>query len=266
MTWVSLGILVSLTLAGLFGPSLLQDKTQIQISNDILVGPAAGHLLGTDELGRSILTQLVYGVRTSLVIGLLAALSATLLGIAVGAVAGFTGGIVDTIVMRITEVFQVMPTFVLAAVIVALAGPGMFRVVLVIALLAWPQTARVMRGEVLRLKSFEFVSAVRCLGYREWSILWFEIVPNAIAPAIALGTLIIGQAILLEAALAFFGLTTPDVASWGLMLNEGQRFIRQAWWISVFPGLAILVTVLAFNLLGDCIGAAFSPRSREGQA
>jgi len=266
LAWVSGGFILLLVVIAAIGPSLLQDTTQSQISNDLLSGPSRTTLLGTDELGRSILTQLVYGVRTSLLVGVLAAASATLFGTAIGAIAGFSGGAIDLVLMRIAEVFQVMPTFILGAVIVALAGPGVFRVVVVIALLAWPQTARVMRGEVLRVKSLEFVAAVRCLGMRESAILWSEIVPNAIAPVIALGTLVIGQAILLEAALGFFGLTTPDVASWGLLLNDGQRFIRQAWWISVFPGLAILATVLAFNLFGDCIGAALNPRAKERAA
>jgi peptide/nickel transport system permease protein len=248
------------------GPSLLSDADQSQISMNILSAPTRNNWLGTDELGRSVLTQLVYGIRTSLLVGVLSAASATLLGLTIGAVAGYVGGRLDMLVMRISEMFQVMPTFILAAVIVALAGPGMFRVVAVIALLAWPQTARLMRGEVLRVKSLEFVDAVRCLGIREADILWFEVAPNAVAPVIAVGTLIVGQAILLEAGLAFFGLTTPDIASWGLMLNDGQRFVRQAWWISVFPGLAILLTVVAFNLLGDCIGAAFNPRAVESGA
>jgi len=164
--------------------------------------------------------------------------------------------------MRVAEIFQVMPGFILAAVIVALVGPGFLRVVGVIVLLAWPQTARVMRGEVLRIRQLEFVDASRCIGMKELSILLFEIVPNAIGPAVALSTLTVAQAILLEAALSFLGLSSPDVVSWGRMLNSGQRFLFEAWWLSLFPGTAIFVTVLAFNVLGDSITDILSPKRR----
>jgi peptide/nickel transport system permease protein len=179
----------------------------------------------------------------------------------VGAAAGFYGGTMDLLTMRITEMFQVMPTFVLAAVIIALSGPGLMQIIIVIALLAWPQTARIMRGEVLRIKRQDYVFAVRCLGISEQTILWREIIPNALAPTLAAGTLIVGAAILLEASLSFLGLSSPGVVSWGRMLNVGQRYLFTAWWLSVFPGTAILLTVLAFNLLGDAIGTALNPRS-----
>jgi peptide/nickel transport system permease protein len=255
-------VIVLLLFAGVFGPTLAGEGPNV-ISRLTFAPPSLGHPLGTDELGRNVLTQLLYGVRTSLTVGLLAAISAATIGITVGAVAGFAGGRIESLAMRVTEIFQVMPTFILASVIVALAGPGMARVIAVIAILSWPQTARLMRGEVLRVKTLEFVDAVRCLGVREPAILWFEVVPNAIAPVVALATLIVGHAILLEASLSFFGLTTPDVPSWGLMLNSGQRFYYQAWWLSVFPGIAILLTVLAFNILGDCVSDAFNPRMSE---
>lgn len=235
-----------------------------QITESVLLPPSPMHLLGTDELGRDVLLGITSGARISLTVGLLAALAATLLGGLIGAFAGFSGGLLDLLVMRIAEIFQVVPTFILAAVIVALYGAGLAQVIGVIALLAWPQTARIMRGEVVRLKKLEFVDALRCLGIGDTSILLREIIPNALAPIFALGTLIIGQAILLEAALSFFGLSSPDTVSWGRMLNSGQRFLNNAWWLSLFPGLAILVTVLAFNLLGDGIRNALDPRTGRG--
>lgn len=264
LAWTCAAVISTLIVAGLVGPSLLGQGPNV-ISQTTFAPPSLSYPLGTDELGRNVLVQLLYGIRTSLTVGLLAALSATFIGITIGAMAGFAGGAVETVMMRITEIFQVMPTFILASVIVALAGPGLAQVIAVIAILSWPQTARLMRGEVLRVKTLEFVDAMRCLGMREASILWFEVVPNAVAPVIALGTLIIGQAILLEASLSFFGLTTPDIPSWGQMLSSGQRFFYQAWWLSVLPGVAILVTVLAFNVLGDCVSDAFSPRAAEGK-
>ncbi len=261
VAWVGAVIIFFLLLVAIAGPTLLGEAESGDISVDILSPPSGMHPLGTDDLGRSTLSLLVWGVRTSLTVGLASALSTTLLGLAIGAATGFFGGWLDTVVMRVSEVFQVMPTFVLAAVVVALAGPGTLHLIVVIVLLSWPQAARLARGEVLRVRSLEYVDAVRCLGQSQWRILWGEVLPNAAAPVLALGTLVIDQAILLEAGLSFFGLSTPDVPSWGGMLNEGQRFVYQAWWLSVFPGLAILVTVLSFNLLGDSLGAAFNPRS-----
>ncbi|CAN7671374.1 ABC transporter permease [Caballeronia sp. LjRoot34] len=245
-------------LAGMLGLAHLHG---LQLSDNILTGPTSDDWLGTDELGRGVFSLLVAGAQTSMLVGLLAAASATVIGIAIGATAGFVGGKVDTAIMRLAEIFQVMPTFVLAAVIVAMAGPGTARVIAVIAILSWPQTARLMRGEVLRVKSLEYVDAARCLGIREGFILSREVVPNAITPVIAMGTLIIGQAILLEAALGFFGLTAPDTFSWGQVLNSGQHFFFQAWWLSVFPGAAIFITVLAFNVFGDAVNSAFNPRA-----
>ncbi len=232
----------------------------ISISDDVLAAPSAAHLLGTDELGRDVLMELLQGVQVSLFVGFSAATVASLLGIVIGAAAGQYGGLPDLLVMRISEIFQVIPSFILAAVLVALSGPGLTRVVAVIALLAWPQAARVMRAQVLRIKQLDYVDAVRCLGYREGFILFAEVIPNAIAPVLAVGTLIVGQAILLEASLAFFGLSSVDIVSWGRMLNSGQRFLFNAWWLSVFPGVAIFLTVLAFNLLGDAAGAALDPK------
>jgi peptide/nickel transport system permease protein len=155
----------------------------------------------------------------------------------------------------------VVPTFVLAAVVVALSGSSLPHVIAVIALLAWPQPARIMRGEVMRIKQLEFVDALRCLGYGDGTILFREIVPNALSAVLAVGSLLVGQAILLEAALSYFGLGNPAVVSWGRMLNAGQRFLANAWWMALFPGIAISVTILAFNLLGDAIARALNARA-----
>lgn len=254
-------IVLVLLVLGLFGPWMLGASAEAGISADVLAPPSSTHLLGTDDVGRSTSIELLLGVRTSLAVGLVSAMSSTVLGLIVGVLAGYFGGWFDSVMMRVSEVFQVMPTFVLAAVVVALAGPGTFRVIGVIAILSWPQAARLARGEVMRIKNLEYVDAARCMGERHWQILLGAVLPNAVAPVLALGTLVIGQAILLEAGLSFFGLTTPDTPSWGSMLHVGQRFVFQAWWLSVFPGVAILITVLAFNLLGDSLSSAFNPRS-----
>ena len=229
------------------------------ISDDVLAPPLTGHGLGTDELGRPVGASLLHGLRVSLAVGLLAATAATVLGVVIGASAGYLGGWVDTVAMRIAEVFQVMPTFILAAVIVALLGSGLTRVILVIALLSWPESARVMRAEVLRVKELEYVDAVRCLGLGEARVMALEVIPNALAPVLAVGTLVIGRAILLEASLSFLGLSSPDVVTWGRMAHSGQQLLYVAWWLSVFPGLAVFAVVVLFNLLGDAVGRALAP-------
>ena len=256
---LSTAFVVLLGVVGIAAPWVLRTDPN-QITNDVLMPPLSLAILGTDELGRDVLVGLLYGLRVSLLVGLLAATAATLVGIVIGALSGYFGSWIDTTLMRITEVFQVMPSFILAAVIVALLGPGFTRVVMVIAILSWPEAARVMRGEVLRIKEIEYVDAVRCLGIGELRVLVGEVIPNALGPVLSVGTLIIGRAILLEASLSFLGLSSPDSASWGRMANSGQQFLFAAWWLSVFPGLAIFVTVFMFNLFGDTIGRALNPR------
>jgi len=231
------------------------------LSDDSMAAPSADFLLGSDELGRSVLAGVLHGTRVSLTVGFFAALMATGMGILIGAAAGFYGGRLDTAVMRVSEFFQVIPSFILAAVIVAMTGTGLAQIIAVVGLLAWPQVARVMRGEVMRVKQLEFVDAVRCLGISERRILFGEVIPNAVAPVLAVGTLIVGQAILLEASLSFLGLSSAELVSWGRMLNSGQRFLFNAWWLSFFPGTAIFLTVLAFNLFGDAVAAVFNPRN-----
>jgi len=255
------GLFIVLLLVLALGAGLLPGLDPQAMSNDATQPPSAQHLLGTDDLGRSVLAGVVYGTRVSLTVGFFAALVATVIGVLVGAAAGFQGGWFDTLVMRVAEFFQVIPSFILAAVIVAMTGTGLGQIIAVVGLLAWPQVARVMRGEVMRVKQLEFVDAVRCLGISETRVLFGEVIPNAVAPVLAVGTLIVGQAILLEASLSFLGLSSAELVSWGRMLNSGQRFLFNAWWMSFFPGTAIFLTVLAFNLFGDAVGAVLNPRN-----
>ncbi len=254
----SLAVVLVLLLAGALAPVLFPLDPN-EIGNDVLQPPQPGHWMGTDELGRDVLAGIVHGIRISVSVGVLSATAALLLGGVIGALAGYAGGRLDLFVMRLSEIFQVVPAFILAAVLAALSGPGAWQIIGVIAALSWPQVARVMRGEVIRLGQLDWVAALRCLGIADRSILWREILPNTLSPVLAVATLVIGSAILLEASLSFLGLSNPDVVSWGRMLNSGQRFLFMAWWMSVFPGLAIVVTVLAFNLLGDQVAAALDP-------
>ena len=248
-------VLIALTVG--FFPSLDPHV----IGNDSFVAPSAQFLIGSDELGRSVAAGVLHGTKVSLTVGFFAALMATGLGILIGSAAGFYGGWLDVVVMRVSEFFQVIPSFILAAVIVAMTGTGLPQIIAVVGMLAWPQVARVMRGEVMRVKELEFVDAVRCLGLSERRVLFGEVIPNAVAPVLAVGTLIIGQAILLEASLSFLGLSSAELVSWGRMLNSGQRFLFNAWWLSFFPGMAIFITVLAFNLFGDAVAAVLNPRN-----
>ncbi len=253
------GFILFLVLTATFGP-VVYPVDPFALSMDVTGVPSAAHPLGTDDLGRDVLAGLIEGVKVSLWVGCAAAFAATVIGVLIGAAAGYIGGWVDTAIMRVAEFFQVMPTFILAVLIVSLIGPGITRVILVIALLSWPQTARVARGEVLRVSQLEFVDAARCLGVPGWRILLREVIPNAIGPAVAVATLIMAHAILLEASLSFLGLSSPAVISWGRMLAMAQNYLFTAWWLSVFSGMAIFLTVLAFNLLGDVFGDVLNPR------
>lgn len=257
------GAFIAFLLLLALGVGLVPQFDPHALSNESMMPPSVQYPLGTDELGRSVLAGVVHGTRVSLMVGFFAALFATVIGIVIGSAAGFYGGWLDTVVMRVSEFFQVIPSFILAAVIVAMTGTGLGQIIAVVSLLAWPQVARVMRGEVMRVKQLEFVDAVRCLGLPERAVLVGEVVPNAVAPVLAVGTMIVGQAILLEASLSFLGLSSAELVSWGRMLNSGQRFLFNAWWLSFFPGTAIFVTVLAFNLFGDAVGAVLNPRARR---
>ena len=222
--------------------------------------PSSEHLLGTDDLGRSIFAGIIHGAKTSLLVGFIVASVSLLIGIVVGAVAGFYGGWVDDILMRFTELILILPRFFLALMVVALFGPSLTNLILVLALTTWGFTARITRAGVLSARELEYVMAARSLGRTELANLFCHVLPNVITPVTAYGALLMGNAILIEAGLSFLGLGDPNVMSWGYMLNNAQTFIRRAWWMSVFPGLAIAVTVLGINLLSDGISKLHNSR------
>lgn len=219
-----------------------------------------GMLLGSDTLGRDIASGVMHGARVSLMIGVASTLAALLIGVTLGALAGFGGGFVDLAIVRTTEIFQTIPNFVLAILLVAIMTPSIWTIILAIGLVSWPPLARLTRAQVRSVSQREFVQAARCQGQSASSVLLRHVLPNAISPIIVTGSLTVAAAILIEAALSFMGLGDPNYMSWGYMIGAGRTVIRQAWWMSVFPGLAILLTVVAINLVGEALNDALNPR------
>jgi peptide/nickel transport system permease protein len=219
-----------------------------------------GFLLGTDSLGRDVAADIAYGAHVSLLIGAVSTVAAVTFGVVLGALAGYLGGAVDDIIMRLTEFFQTVPSFILAVVLVAIFTPSLLSIVIAIAVVSWPPVTRVVRAEFMTLRTREFVQAAEVLGRSRFAIAFREILPNALSPIIVLGSLMVASAILLESALSFLGLGDPNLMSWGFMIGAGRSVIRLAWWMSVFPGLAIFLTVLALNLVGEGLNDALNPR------
>jgi peptide/nickel transport system permease protein len=219
-----------------------------------------GFLLGSDSLGRDVAAGIAHGTLVSLLVGGVSTFVALAIGITLGAVAGYAGGRVDDAVMRFTEFFQTIPSFVLAVVLVAIFTPSITSIVIAIAIVSWPPVTRVVRAEFLSLRSREFVQAAEVLGRSRIAIMITEILPNALSPIIVLSSLMVATAILLESALSFLGLGDPNLMSWGFMIGAGRSVIRLAWWMSVFPGIAIFLTVLALNLVGEGLNDALNPR------
>ena len=225
-----------------------------------LMPPSWSHALGTDDLGRDVYSAILHGTRTSLVVALGVVAIAATLGVFVGAVAGFRGGSVDELLMRGTEAVQIMPRFFLAVIVVALFGPGLDRVVLVLGLTTWPAIARVVRAETLSLARREFVDAAHALGATTGRVVVRHVLPNALPTALVVISLNAASVILLEAGLGFIGLGDPRAMSLGYLASNAQRVLRVAWWMAVFPGAAIALAVLALNLLGDALGDLANPR------
>lgn len=216
--------------------------------------------LGSDSLGRDVAAGIAHGARISLLVGAVSTVVALALGVSLGALAGYVGGVVDDLVMRFTEFFQTIPSFVLAILLVAIFTPTISSVVFAIAVVSWPPVARVVRAEFLSLRSREFVQAAEVLGKSRLSIVVGDILPNALSPIIVLSSLMVANAILLESALSFLGLGDPNLMTWGFLIGSGRSVIRLAWWMSVFPGVAIFLTVLALNLVGEGLSDALNPR------
>ena len=220
-------------------------------------------ILGTDYLGRDLIAGLLTGGGPTLVVGASAAAITMIIGVAVGAAAGFFGGWVDNALMRLTEFFQVLPALLFAMVLVTLFTPSLTMIAIAIGVVSWPQTARLTRAEFMKIKNLEYVTAARAIGAKNGRIMWRVILPNALPPLIVSATLTIGVAILFEAGLSFLGLGDPNTMSWGLMIGSNRADFLEAWWPVTFPGLMIFFTVFAVSLIGDGLNDAFNPKLRE---
>lgn len=260
---IGLGLLVVLVAIVVLAPVLYPQSPWRMVGRPMGAPLDGNFLLGTDTLGRDVAAGIVHGARVSLLIGIVSTFAALLIGVPLGAVAGYFGGIVDDAVMRFTEFFQTIPSFALAIVLVAILQPSLPSIVLAIAIVSWPPVTRLIRGEVLSLRTREYVQAAITVGQSTPRIIFTQILPNTLAPIIVMASLMIATAILLESSLSFLGLGDPNLMTWGYMVGAGRSRIIDAWWISFFPGLAIFLTVLALNLVGEGINDALNPRLRK---
>ena len=259
---IGLVLLALLLLATLCAP-LLTPYQPLRGAGRPLLPPGLLHPMGTDDLGRDVFAEVLYGERVSIIVGLLASIIAFVVGVIAGSVAGYFGGVVDNLVMRVTELFQVVPRIFLVIIMVALFGAHVEVTAIAIGVTSWPASARVLRAEFMSRRESDYVMAARVIGASHWHVISREILPNAISPMIVTGTLNVATAILLEASLAFLGLSDPNVASLGRMLQQSIQFLQIAWWMSVFPGLVVVLIVVGINLVGDGLIDVLNPRSRR---
>lgn len=263
---IGLVILLVVVLFAILGPTLYPQSPWRPVTRPFLPPFSPGFFLGSDTLGRDVAAGMAHGARVSLMIGVVSTLVALLIGVPLGAIAGYAGGFVDEALMRFTEFFQTIPSFALAIVVVAILQPHLGSIILAIGVVSWPPVARLVRGEVLSLRTREYVQAAVTIGQSTPRIIFSQILPNTIAPIIVMGSLMIGTAIMLESSLSFLGLGDPSMMSWGYMVGAGRTRLIDAWWISFFPGVAIFFTVLALNLAGEGLNDALNPRLARGRS
>lgn len=261
---LGMGILSLIILATIYGTFFYGgDPYDIVWAPNEAPGMTPEFPLGTDYLGRDLVAGLLTGGGPTLIVGAAAAIITMIIGVSIGATAGFFGGAVDNALMRFTEFFQVLPTLLFAMVLVTLFSPSLTVIAIAIGVVSWPQTARLTRAEFLKIKRLEYVTAARAIGAQNGRIMWRVILPNALPPLIVSATLTVGVAILFEAGLSFLGLGDPNTMSWGLMIGSNRAYILEAWWPVTFPGAAIFLTVFAVSLIGDGLNDAFNPKLRE---
>lgn len=252
-------IVIGVLAAALLAP-LMMTSDPMALSGSPLSSPSMTHPMGTDGLGRDLMSGVIHGAGTSLLVAVSVALLASVFGLTIGLIAGQRGGIVDDVLMRITELFQVLPRFFLVAVVIALFGPGLDHLILALGFTSWPTLARVVRSEVVAMRHLDFVLASEALGASRFHIVTRVLVPHVLPSVLVLIGLLLGQVLLMEASLGFLGLGDPTVMTWGMLAGQAQQFLRVAWWLSVFPGLAIVLTVMGLNLLVDAASAPSQSR------
>lgn len=259
-----IALLVALLLVAVFAGTLFPGDPLDIVGQPLLApGQDPQFWLGTDSLGRDVLAELAHGSGASLMIGATAALIGVVIGTLVGALAGYFGGWVDDVLMRVTELFQTTPSFLFVIVIVSIIRPSMTTISLAIGVTSWPTIARLVRAEFRSLGQSDFVMAARSLGFGHARIIWREMLPNALPPIIVTASVMVATAILMESALSFLGMGDPNRVSWGSMIGDGREMLRTAWYLTALPGGALVLTVLALNLLGDGLNDALNPRLNE---
>lgn len=258
--------LMLIILSALLAPLLASYDPLERNVRDRLVGPARAHPMGTDSLGRDILSRVLYGGRVSLQVGLFSVVASTLVGIPLGLIAGYFGGRIDNVIMRLMDIILAFPGLILAIWLVAMLGPSIRNVIFAITFWSVPTYARLARGSTLSVREMDYITAERCIGANHFRILIWHILPNIFAPLIVLATLNISGAIITGASLSFLGLgVRPPTPEWGAMLSDGRGYLRNAWWIAFFPGITITSVVLAANLVGDALRDALDPRVRRAR-
>lgn len=254
-------LLTFLLIVAIMAP-VLATYDPFKLNDDILAHPGGKYLLGTDGLGRDVFSGILYGARTSILVGVIAAVISAVIGIIIGGLAGYLGGKVDMVISEIINIFLMLPTFFLILIVVALFGSNLFNMMIIIGLTTWTSNAKLMRAQALSLRERTFIKAQTTLGKSRARILIEHIIPNGIFPIIANTTMNISQAILLESSLSFLGLGDPNLISWGQMVFHGKSYLANGWWVSTFSGLAIVITVLAFYLIGDGLNNVLNPKLR----
>ena len=256
--YLIIGFVLAATLAYQLSP-----YDPFALGDETLIAPRGDHWMGTDDLGRDTLSRVIHGSRVPLLVGFLATAASMALGILIGSLSGYFGGRTDIVLMRVTEYVLVVPRFFLALLVVAMLGTGIEKIIFVIGILGWPEVARVVRAQFLTFREREFVVAARAIGASHAKVIFREILPNAIPPAVVVASILVARAILLEAGLSFLGLGDPNLISWGSLLSEAQERISASVWLALFPGLAISLLVLCINLFGDGINDVLNPKLRK---
>ena len=258
---LGLVILMAVSACALLAP-VIHPASPFSLTGPPFQPPFGQYLFGTDQLGRDLAAALIYGARTTLLIGLVATAIAVLVGVTIGGLAGYHGGRTDSWLMRLTEIFQTIPFFLFAILLLAVLTPSIGNVIIAIAVVSWPPMARLVRGEFIAMRDREFVLACISMGMSHTRIILRHILPNTLSSIIVTASLMVATAILIESSLSFLGLSDPNVMSWGFIIGAGRTAIRSAWWVCAIPGIAILLTVTSINLVGEGLNDALNPRLR----